>query len=82
MAENKIKRTFKTKYNLSDDKGCFIGDIRRNVAILWVTDDKEIYHEAFHAVYWILNRIGISLNDSTEEAWCYLLDYIIVQMKG
>lgn len=36
-----------------------------------------IAHEAFHATYFILDRVGIELSGDSEEAFAYLLAYIV-----
>lgn len=36
-----------------------------------------IAHEAFHATHFILDRVGIRLSDDSDEAFAYLLGYII-----
>lgn len=36
-----------------------------------------IAHESLHAVEMVLNRIGMKLNSKTDEAYCYLLGWIV-----
>jgi hypothetical protein len=43
--------------------------------------DGLIAHEAFHAAFRILNSIGINPSYETEEAYAYLLDYIVNKIK-
>jgi hypothetical protein len=43
--------------------------------------DGLIAHEAFHAAFRILNSIGLNPSYETEEAYAYLLDYIVNKIK-
>lgn len=43
--------------------------------------DGLIAHEAFHAAFYILNSIGLYASYETEEAYAYLLDYIVNKIK-
>jgi hypothetical protein len=43
--------------------------------------DGLIAHESFHAVFRILNSIGLNPSYETEEAYAYLLDYIVNKIK-
>ena len=40
-----------------------------------VDDFSTLVHEIFHASYFILNRVGIKLKPSTEEAYTYLIQH-------
>jgi hypothetical protein len=42
----------------------------------------ELAHECFHAVSYILRNISINLNDTSEEAYAYLLEYLIEKITG
>lgn len=44
-------------------------------------DHPTIAHEALHATYSICNFVGIPLSDSSEEAYTYLLEYIIREIE-
>lgn len=48
---------------------------------IWFRDYKPkasvIAHEAFHAAMAIFEQKGITLSLSSEEAWAYLLDYLV-----
>lgn len=55
--------------------------------VLWLqyppkseTDISTLAHEAFHAAYDILKRVGIPLSSSSEEAYAYLIGYITEQV--
>lgn len=55
--------------------------------ILWLKfppkseeDISTLAHEAFHAAYDILKRVGIPLSSSSEEAYAYLIGYITEQV--
>jgi hypothetical protein len=37
----------------------------------------QIAHECFHALCCMMKEKGISLTDSSEEAWAYTLDYLV-----
>lgn len=36
-----------------------------------------LVHELFHAAYFILQKAGISCNDSTDEAYAYLIEFLV-----
>ena len=38
---------------------------------------KELVHESNHAVFHILDKCGLTLSYETQEAYCYLLEYLI-----
>lgn len=44
------------------------------------TNPGSIAHEAFHATYNILDYVGMGLSHSSEEGYCYLLDWIVVKI--
>lgn len=39
-----------------------------------------IAHEVFHCVHWIMDDKGMTLTDSSEEAYAYLIQYIVNQI--
>ncbi|MFA6315528.1 MAG: hypothetical protein WC648_04140 [Candidatus Paceibacterota bacterium] len=41
-----------------------------------VTKFSVVVHEIFHYVHEVMNHIGLKLNDETEEAYAYFLEYI------
>lgn len=41
-----------------------------------VTDYGTLAHEIFHAVTFILTRIGMSLTNESDEAYAYLIGYL------
>lgn len=53
---------------------------KKNERILFlpykVTND-EIAHESFHVAYALAKDRGIGMNDASEEAWAYLIGYIV-----
>jgi hypothetical protein len=40
-----------------------------------------IAHEAFHAVKFLMDRISIPLSSVSDEAWAYLLQYIVHEIS-
>ena len=36
-----------------------------------------LVHELFHAAYFILQKAGIDCNDSTDEAYAYLIEFLV-----
>lgn len=55
--------------------------------VLWLqnapkseVDVNTLSHEAFHAAYDILKRVGVPLGDDSEEAYAYLIGYIVEQV--
>jgi hypothetical protein len=72
---------YKAIYKLPiTDDALTIRTARGNVCIRFgskPTDPGSIAHEAFHATFAILDYIGMTLTDSSEEAFAYLDDYIV-----
>lgn len=44
--------------------------------------DRVLIHECLHIVHRILKNKGMKLTDSSEEAYCYLLDYLFDKVQG
>lgn len=47
--------------------------------VIWVRksfDIKTIVHEIFHAVYFVMDKVGIMLTNCSDEAFAYLAGYI------
>ena len=68
-----------------DDLGRTIRTKKGNVVIRFQsipTDPAAIAHEAFHAAFNILDYIGMSLTDESEEAFAYLLDSVVSQIHN
>lgn len=40
------------------------------------TEMSTVSHEIFHAVTFIMNRIGMPLDEKNDEAWAYLIGYV------
>jgi len=58
---------------------CFLQDGCNNTGI-WVREEDDvatIAHECLHASIFILGNAGISLTESSEEAYTYLLSYFV-----
>jgi len=47
--------------------------------IIWLRkkDVAVLAHEVFHVVHWILKYKGIYLSDDSQEAYAYLLEYLM-----
>lgn len=41
-----------------------------------------IAHEVFHAVNYLFDRIGITLSDDSDEAWAYLIQYLMYKITN
>ena len=37
----------------------------------------NVAHEAFHAVHYLLDTVGMKLTDESQEAYAYLLDWVV-----
>lgn len=70
-----------------DDVGRMIGVKETGLTCVWVKDNPWMVsgigilcHELLHAVIWIMNRKGLELADSSEEAYTYLYEYLIEEV--
>lgn len=59
------------------------------VIILWTKNRLDtpenigfLVHEAFHAVEFLYNKIGIKHNVESGEAWAYMMQYIVAEVLG
>lgn len=52
--------------------------------IIWIDNNYNdvwfISHEAFHAVEYLFNNIGLPHSETSSEAWSYMLQYIVTQL--
>ena len=49
-----------------------------DVCFIWCPPAKgNLVHECFHAISYTLRRRGLPLNDDTEEAYCYSLQFLV-----
>ena len=51
-----------------------------DVGVIWVKDRKDygtIAHECLHAVQWATNSRGLKLSEDTDEAFAYLLGFLV-----
>lgn len=46
-----------------------------------LSEDGIIAHECFHAVCFIFDKIGIKLTKESDEAYAYLLQFLVNQIK-
>lgn len=44
--------------------------------------DRVLAHEILHVTHRVLKNKGMKLTDSSEEAYCYLLDYLFDKVQG
>lgn len=47
------------------------------IAVLWANDISILSHECMHAVFWVMNKKDIKLCYESEEAFCYLHDFLM-----
>jgi hypothetical protein len=60
--------------------GAFCG-ICECTGVIWVDDWEILHHEVFHAVCWIMRIAGIPLSGDTEDAYAYLMDYLLRRIR-
>lgn len=76
----------KTSHELGDYRAVVVdtADEKDHSALVIFTNSgirpNTIAHEAFHIVCLVAKHIGIQLNDSSEEAYAYLLDWLVRQL--
>lgn len=67
-------------------RACLIRDTPSgDVAVFWfasTSDTAVIAHEALHAVYWILKRKGLTLDEPSEEAYTYYLEWLVREIQN
>lgn len=53
------------------------------ISVIWLRNHKfeVLVHECFHAVHWNLQNKGMTLTDSSEEVYAYLLEFLVREMK-
>jgi len=69
----------------SDSYGTF-ETYKRNgkwVGVIWLRSRRfdVLVHECFHAVHWNLFDKGLTLTDSSEETYAYLLQSLVKELK-
>lgn len=60
-----------------DSSGC--------IAVFWlnpIADAPVVAHEALHAVYWLMKEKGLTLNDESQEAYTYYLEWLLREMSA
>lgn len=74
---------------LSQDKAVILAEtfmLDTGQTIMWFSEKKPniglIAHEVFHAVYNLLERIGIRLSSDSEEAYAYLTQFLINEITN
>lgn len=56
------------------------GRNRIPIGVIWLSKEAnlaELSHECFHATHWVCHDRGIFLSDSSEEAYAYVLQFLI-----
>jgi len=51
-----------------------------DIVVIWLSekaDNAAVAHECVHVVHWILSDRGMQLTDASEEAYAYLVEYIM-----
>jgi hypothetical protein len=62
-----------------DDRGCSYRDDNGHFAI-WLrcaSDISTLAHEAAHVGIWLMERIGLTINSETDEAFAYYVDWLV-----
>ena len=65
----------------AEARGLFVPFISGGDGLIWINNIKSIVHESFHATSYIMSYVGVNHHDCSEEAYAYLLDYIVDQVK-
>ncbi len=84
----KIQKKFKVEDYVNPDPtdiALFVSihDIKAYNGIIWIkkslsaVNPSVIAHEAFHAVVDHFSKLNMNLNDSSEESYAYMLDYLV-----
>lgn len=74
---------------LSQDKAVILAEtfmLETGQTIMWFSEKQPniglVAHEVFHAVYNLLERIGIRLSSDSEEAYAYLTQFLIKEITN
>lgn len=56
---------------------------RKWLGVIWLRNHNFglLVHECFHAIHWSLTDKGITLTDSSEEVYAYLLQSLVKELK-
>jgi hypothetical protein len=52
------------------------------IGVIWMTKWEALAHEIFHCVHWIMQCRGLRLDDSSEEAYAYLTQYLDSKLRN
>ena len=67
-------------YPVREPTGCAnFGVYEKNdveINVIWISDWCYLSHEIFHCVHYILQERGITLTDSSEEAYAYFIEFL------
>ena len=53
------------------------GKDKTEVCYIWAVNKRNLVHECFHAISYVLRNRGIPLNDDTEEAFAYAIGFLV-----
>lgn len=89
----KLKKKYNLNYNFSEDKISFQGKTSGTLATTFSMSGYHIIiyyrkpspttiaHECFHVVFDLLQQRGLVLTNSSDEAYAYLIGYLVGQHK-
>ena len=54
----------------------------QSIGVIWAIEGRLdiVVHECLHATFWGLCRRGLNLNEESEEAFCYVLQFLIKEI--
>lgn len=73
---NDFKKMFEDKISLTTEGQMFPMGGGGSVIWLKYPDLNILIHELMHSVHYLLNIKGIRLDDCTQEAYCYLIEFL------
>ena len=87
---DRIRSTFKKKYNIDledkDASGSFYAvksDGWAEELVIWLDkyDEIDLLHEVTHAVIYVLDKRGITINSENDEPMCYYTGWLFSKIK-
>lgn len=79
-----LKAGIKIEEKHNTDGGMYVYEqTKGQVIVLWTKNKTAdlLAHEIMHAVSYCLRRKGLPLTDDSEEAYCYLFQYLMKEIK-
>ena len=86
-----FEQTFKREFGILPDiqesnGGKFFSVLKEDqrIGVIWIRKPFKfqiLAHECFHCVHWIMQERGMRLDDSSEEVYAYLLQYLICKIN-